>query len=170
MQEISIRVATLADDAALRDIDQQTWSPSTAPADRWPTDKPFFTESAGPDLVVAADVDGTAIGYSRLESVFPVPSTQHVLGINGFAVHPQWQGRGVAGRLLTATIALARERGARKLTLRVLASNPGAIRVYQRAGFVEEGRLTGLFLLEGQYVDDLLMSLDLSDAQLATTS
>ena len=61
-------------------------------------------------------------------------------------------------------------RGARKLTLRVLASNPGAIRVYQRAGFVEEGRLTGLFLLEGQYVDDLLMSLDLSDAHLARTS
>jgi RimJ/RimL family protein N-acetyltransferase len=162
MQEISIRMATLADDAALRDVDQQTWSASTAPTDRWPADQPFFTEFAGPELVVVADVDGTAIGYSRLEPIFPVPSARHVLGINGFAVHPRWQGRGVAGRLLMATIELARNHGARKLTLRVLASNPGAVHVYRRAGFVEEGRLTGLFLLEGRYVDDLLMSLDLS--------
>ena len=66
------------------------------------------------------------------------------------------------GACSCATIELARDHGARKLTLRVLASNPGAVHVYRRAGFVEEGRLTGLFLLEGRYVDDLLMSLDLS--------
>jgi hypothetical protein len=48
-----------------------------------------------------------------------------------------------------------------KVTLRVLGHNVGARRLYERCGFVPEGVLRGEFLLEGRYVDDVLMACDL---------
>jgi len=41
----------------------------------------------------------------------------------------------VGQRMLAHVEALARERGACKLTLEVLSGNHGAVRLYERAGF-----------------------------------
>ena len=46
--------------------------------------------------------------------------------------------------------------------VRVLAHNEAAVRLYEQAGFVVEGVLRGEFFLDGQYVDDTLMALDLT--------
>jgi RimJ/RimL family protein N-acetyltransferase len=40
----------------------------------------------------------------------------------------------------------------------VLSTNAPAIRLYHRAGFVREGTLTDEFLIDGRYVDDVLMA------------
>jgi RimJ/RimL family protein N-acetyltransferase len=48
------------------------------------------------------------------------------------------------------------------LTLRVLGGNDGARRLYASRGFEIEGTLRGAFLLDGDYVDDHLMALDLT--------
>ena len=67
-------------------------------------------------------------------------------------------------------VAEARADGARKVTLRVLGHNAPAQALYKAAGFVEEGNLRGLFLLDGTYVDDILMSLNLTgDGSSAST-
>lgn len=50
----------------------------------------------------------------------------------------------------------------RRLVLRVLSGNDGARRLYERHGFAVEGGVRGAFLLDGAYVDDLLMALDLT--------
>ena len=50
----------------------------------------------------------------------------------------------------------------RKLTLRVLGHNAPARALYAACGFVEEGVLRGLFFLDGAYVDDVLMAMDLT--------
>ena len=47
-------------------------------------------------------------------------------------------------------------------TLRVFAPNAAARALYDAAGFEVEGVLRGEFFLEGEYVDDLLMALDLT--------
>ncbi len=52
--------------------------------------------------------------------------------------------------------------GARKVTLRVLGHNVAARRLYDRCGFVPEGVLRGEFLLEGRYVDNVLMACHLA--------
>jgi hypothetical protein len=64
--------------------------------------------------------------------------------------------------LIDAAIARARERGARRLVLRVLSSNDAARRLYASRGFEVEGGRRDAFLLEGGYIDDLMMGIDLS--------
>ena len=68
---------------------------------------------------------------------------------------------GASARAYFANI-YARGQGRRKLTLRVLGGNDGARRLYESRGFVIEGTLRGAFLLDGDYVDDHLMALDLT--------
>ena len=50
----------------------------------------------------------------------------------------------------------------RPLTLRVLGRNERARALYSALGFVVEGILREEFLLDGQYVDDVLMALPLT--------
>ena len=63
--------------------------------------------------------------------------------------------------LVAAAIEEARRRGARRLTLHVLATNHGARALYADCGFAVEGVRRGEFLLEGRYVDDVLMAVSL---------
>jgi RimJ/RimL family protein N-acetyltransferase len=67
----------------------------------------------------------------------------------------------VGRALVEAAVVHARGRGASKLTLRVLGSNPGAQALYARCGFVVEGVLVGEFVLDGRPVDDVLMAVRL---------
>ena len=48
-------------------------------------------------------------------------------------------------------------RGAKKLSLRVLGSNTAAIRLYERHGYVVEGRYVDELLIGGEYVDDVIL-------------
>lgn len=60
--------------------------------------------------------------------------------ITTFSVHPRWRRRGVGQQLLMGVADLAREIGARRLTLEVRASNEAAQRLYERFGFDIVGR------------------------------
>ena len=92
-----------------------------------------------------------------------MPSHAHVLVINGLAVDPGRQGLGIGSRLIAAALDEARGRGARKVSLRVLASNTRARSLYESCGFVVEGVLRGEFLLHDEFVDDLFMARYLDD-------
>jgi putative acetyltransferase len=158
---LTIRHARIEDDAALQAIDVATWSWLVAPAGPPDPAAPFFGEGADPGDVLVADC-GRVVGYVRLRHPSRLPAGRHVLQINGVAVDPPYRRRGIAGALLAAAIAESRSRGARRLTLRVFAPNAAARALYDAAGFEVEGVLRGEFFLEGSYVDDVLMALDLS--------
>jgi ribosomal protein S18 acetylase RimI-like enzyme len=160
---IDIRPAKPGDDRALATLDRATWTTLTSPAPPPPEpDWSFFSERVNIRDVLVAEVDGAVAGYVRLTQPHPIESGRHVLQINGIAVDPAFQRRGVGQALLDAAAAEGRSRGARRLTLRVLTRNQAALRLYERCGFVVEGVLRGEFFLDGVYVDDLLMALDLS--------
>jgi RimJ/RimL family protein N-acetyltransferase len=101
-------------------------------------------------------------GYAHLGFAEPVESNAHVLMLRGLAVDLPWQGRGLGRLLVAAAVEEARARGARRLRLRVLGHNPAARRVYEACGFVVEGVLREEFRLDGRYVDDVLMAVDLT--------
>ena len=159
--DVTIRRARIEDDAALQAVDVAGWTWLAMPAGRPDPAAPFFGEGAGPDDVLVADCD-RVVGYVRLRHPGRLPSNRHVLQINGIAVDPAYRRRGIARALLDAAIEESRSRGARRLTLRVFAPNAAARALYEAAGFEIEGVLRGEFFLEGAYVDDILMALDLT--------
>ena len=158
---MTIRRARIEDDAALQAVDVAAWTWMAMPAGRPDPAAPFFGEGAGPDDVLVAEVD-RVVGYVRLRHPSRLPAGRHVLQVNGISVDPAYRRRGIARALLDAAIAEARSRGARKLSLRVFAPNVAARGLYEAAGFEVEGVLRGEFFLEGDYVDDVLMALDLT--------
>jgi len=60
--------------------------------------------------------------------------------INNIAVLPQHRDRGVGYLLMTHVLREGARAGARRATLEVRASNAPALRLYERLGFVIEGR------------------------------
>jgi ribosomal protein S18 acetylase RimI-like enzyme len=163
MSGVAIRAATAADDPALAALDQLTWSWASSPAPAPPPGTRFFAPGAGrPEDVLVAESAGAVVGYLHLAPPTPVPSNRHVLMIRGLVVDPARRGEGIGRRLVDAAVAEARARSARRITVRVLAPNTAARGLYETAGFVVEGVLRAEFLLEGRYVDDVLMALDLS--------
>jgi len=159
---VEVRAATAADEEPLTTLDQAAWTPFSSPG---PRDQaaPLFNERTAPEDVLVAIVDGEIAGYVRLNPASRFSSSDHVLTINGIAVDPALQGRGIGRALIEAAVAEARRRGVRRLTLRVFSPNERARRLYESAGFVVEGVLREEFFLDGRYVDDILMALVLRE-------
>lgn len=157
------RQSVHADSEALARIDTVTWSPRVTPAPRRNPEEPFFGKRNDPGDVLVAKDDGDLLGYVSIHQPIPLPSHRHVLEVNGLAVDPRHQGRGVGRLLVEEAKNEARRRGARKLSLRVLAPNRSARRLYESCGFVVEGTLRAEFVLEGDDVDDVLMACQLED-------
>ena len=163
MSGVTIRTATADDDAALAALDRATWALGASVAPRPPPpDASFFKAEKPYGDVLVAEADGAVAGYVRIGPAIPVESNRHVLMVRGLAVDPARHRRGIGRRLLDAAIEEARGRGARRLTLRVLAPNVAARALYEAAGFVVEGVLREEFLLGGRYVDDVVMARDLT--------
>lgn len=153
---IHVRVARAADEATLARLDGMAWSPDSGFPSVITSADSFFTPASPPNVHLVGEIDGTAVGYVRLRPPTHLPENAHVIEVSGLAVHPAARRRGVASALLRA--AEQRARGARKLSLRVLSTNKPAIRLYRKLGFEREGTLRQEFLINGQYVDDLLMA------------
>jgi ribosomal protein S18 acetylase RimI-like enzyme len=157
---VSIRPARPADDVELKRIDVVTCTTEASPAPAPDTAESFFS-TIGPADTLVAEIGGAIAGWAKLGPFYGIPASRHVLEVQGFAVDPAWQRRGAGRALLHEVVAEARRRGARKLMLRVLGSNVRARRLYESGGFHVEGVLHAQFLLDGRYVDDVLMAREL---------
>lgn len=155
--QIRIRLATPADEPALSRLDHDTWSYVHAVAPRPGPDEPFYRDHAGPGDHLVAELDGRLVGYLRLGFATPLASNVHVRQIRGLAVDEAARGKGVGRALIRAALERARALGARRVTLHVLAHNAAARALYAAEGFTVEGVLPEEFLLDGEYVDDVLM-------------
>lgn len=83
----------------------------------------------------------------------------HILNL---CVSPDWQGRGLARRMLEHLVALAGVYGARTLFLEVRPSNAIARHLYQSGGFCEVGIRHGYYPARDGREDALIMALELS--------
>jgi ribosomal protein S18 acetylase RimI-like enzyme len=155
-EEVTVRRAVEADEAALLRIELTAWDGSSGfPSLTAPDKTTFFSERSGPDAHLVAEADGEVLGYIRLQDSYPFPEGAGVLSVNGLAVAESARGRGIGSILLTAAADEGTRRGARKITLHVLGTNTVARRLYERHGYVVEGTHPREFLIEGRYVDNL---------------
>ncbi|MGW7265435.1 N-acetyltransferase family protein [Streptomyces sp. NPDC054842] len=153
-----IRHATLDDEETLGRLDRVTWSPVHAVQPRpQPPYEPFYGERFGPRDHLVAELGGQVVGYIRLGFPTPLACNSHVRQIQGLVVAEEARGAGVGRALLRAARDEARRQGARRITLRVLGHNTPARKLYESEGFAVEGILPEEFLLEGAYVDDVMM-------------
>ncbi|MEU1144003.1 GNAT family N-acetyltransferase [Streptomyces sp. NPDC005863] len=158
MSDMHIRTARPEDDDELARLDRATWSTLHAVQPRpEPPYEPFFNDRFGPHDHLVAVLDERIVGYVKLGFPTPLLVNAHVRQIQGFAVAEEVRGRGVGRALIRAAMDEARRQGAVRITLRVLGHNAPARKLYESEGFVVEGVLPGEFLLDGAYVDDVMM-------------
>jgi len=84
--------------------------------------------------VLAFDGD-TPVGLVNAIEGFSTFACKPLVNVHDVVVASSHRGRGIAARLFAEVEAIARERGACKLTLEVLAGNASARSLYQRLGF-----------------------------------
>lgn len=99
-------------------------------------------ELSSPDVItLIAESHGQIAGYAQVRRG-KTPSC--VLGdlpieLWRFYVDQPWRGKGLADRLMTATLDAARELGGKTIWLSVWEQNPRGVRFYQKKGFRDVG-------------------------------
>jgi ribosomal protein S18 acetylase RimI-like enzyme len=81
---------------------------------------------------------------------------RHQGTIGAFYVRPAFRGRGVGDALMKAALEEAAKR-VEHVTLTVTASNAGAVRLYERNGFMTVGRLVASIRVDGVDHDEISM-------------
>lgn len=75
------------------------------------------------------------VGLVNCFEGFSTFACQPLVNVHDVVVAPGWRGQRIAQRMLALVEAIARERGACKLTLEVLSGNASAMALYLREGF-----------------------------------
>lgn len=96
------------------------------------------TESEN-EIELIALVDGVVAGTAGIEAVGGKYKLKHRAEF-GIGIDKTFWGLGIGRRLLDACIECAKAAGYTQLELNVVAENERAVRMYERAGFVEYGR------------------------------
>ncbi|MFN8775993.1 MAG: GNAT family N-acetyltransferase [Flavobacteriales bacterium] len=111
------------------------------------------------DKVMLAICDlntGQHIGNIKLDQFDWISGTCELGILIGSVEH---RGKGIGAEVCSLVVSYAFERlNLRKILLAVYASNPGAIRAYEKAGFAEEARLREHVYSAGSYTDKIYMS------------
>ncbi|MBV9620785.1 MAG: N-acetyltransferase [Gammaproteobacteria bacterium] len=106
-------------------------------------------------LVAVAD-DGSVVGWGSLNQFNPRPAYDHVADFSVYVAREQ-RGRGIGDALLSALEQRARDIGYHKLVLAAFPTNSGGMRLYQRHGFSTVGIYHEQGLLDGKWVDVIVM-------------
>ena len=128
-----------------------------APLERYAAFWASLREAKAPQTVA---VDGEAVvGWCDIiPDASPVRAHVGSLGMGLLASH---RGQGLGRHLLTQTLARARDRGLERVELSILHDNAAAYALYERLGFVVEGRRIHDWKHEGVYRDSILMALNI---------
>ena len=108
---------------------------------------------------IVIEASGELVGHALLDPL-KLAVTSHVVDLT-IAVHEGFQRMGLGEKLLSHLIRWARANPKiERMELRARAANTGAIALYKKLGFVEEGRMIKrLKTGPGSYLDDVVMAL-----------
>jgi L-amino acid N-acyltransferase YncA len=106
--------------------------------------------------VIVAESGGSIVGWGSLNVFNARPAYRHVADFSVY-VERGWRGKGVGHRLLERLIELARELRYHKMVLSTFPTNTGGVALYERLGFSRVGIYHEQGMLDGQWVDTLIM-------------
>jgi L-amino acid N-acyltransferase YncA len=139
-QGIEDRVATL--ETELRTPDERT---------RW-----MASRSARHPVIVAENERGEVAGWGSL-NVFNARDAYRFVADFSVYVDRAYRGKGVGRVLLARLIELGREHGFHKLVLSAFPTNAGGMALYETMGFRTVGIYKEQGLLDGAWVDTIIM-------------
>ena len=165
--DVAVRPATPGDAAALVElaeavgVEPEGWLISGA---RWRSvgDERRYIRSIRryPHAAVfVAELDGEIVGRLSIQRD-PHPASIHVADL-GLMVAASHRRRVVGTALLEAAAQWARDAAVRKIEQHVFPHNAAAIALYERFGFEREGYRKGHYVRDGEYVDAVLMALEI---------
>lgn len=106
--------------------------------------------------VLVAMVDGVVAGWASLNAFSPRAAYDHVADISVYIARER-RGQGLGRRLMDALEARARDIGYHKLTLGGFPFNEAAVHLYTRQGFQTVGVYHEQGMLDGRWVDVIVM-------------
>ena len=138
--------------------ERNPWAPAPLTRERFDARLARAAQSDAPEEAVSfvIDVDGTAAGAASLFAFDPF--ARHAEA--GISLVPDARGRGIGTAAILQLVEFGFvRRNLRRIHLQAIASNTGALRAYEKAGFVVEGRQRQHAWVRGAYEDIVLMGI-----------
>ncbi|MFN8635287.1 MAG: arsinothricin resistance N-acetyltransferase ArsN1 family A [Chloroflexota bacterium] len=162
---VQIRGATAGDAAAIARIYNQGIEDRVATLEtalRSSEERAEWMAAKGPrhPVLVAVDASasdgGAVLGWASLNSFNPRPAYDHVVDLSIY-VGREHRGRGIGDALLGALEERARALGYHKMVLAAFPTNAPGMRLYERHGFVTVGIYKEQGMLDGRWIDVIVM-------------
>ena len=159
--DLQIRDATADDANSITRIYNQGIEDRTATLEtelRSPQERAEWLASHGPrhPVILAVDPSGIVLGWGSLNRFNPRAAYEYVVDFSVYVAR-EVRGRGVGDALLGALESRARALGYHKMVLAAFASNGPGLRLYERRGFAAVGVYHEQGMLDGRWVDVVLM-------------
>jgi len=155
-----VRAAVPADAATIARIHNEGIADRVATLDTEPrTDEDrrrWLAARGSRHPVVVAEAEGRVVGWASLNVFNPRKAYRHVADLSVYVAR-EARGRGAGTALLRRVVGLARELGFHKLVLAAFPRNAAGLALYRREGFREVGTYREQGLLDGRWVDVLVM-------------
>jgi RimJ/RimL family protein N-acetyltransferase len=158
--DVAVLHAELYEDIATRvQADSRPWRPIPASS----AASPYRVSEPRDDHAVFSIVElasGELAGEALLWAVDLHNRTAHL----GVSLRPAFRGRGLGADVVLALCQYGFAiRGLHRLQVDTLASNTAMIRAAERAGFVPEGRLRRAAWVNGEFADEVLLGMLVTD-------
>jgi len=112
--------------------------------------------------IIAEDDNGKVLGYAYA-SAFRTRPAYRYLAEDSIYVAPDSRGLGVGGTLLDALMSATASLGIRQMIAVIGGAAPASIAVHEKAGFKHVGRLPASGFKFGQWIDTVLMQIELGE-------
>lgn len=108
------------------------------------------------DLTLVASTGDKIVGVLTLQrGVYR--KNRHTANL-GIAVTNGYRHQGIGSGLIREALHWAENNGIKKVNLEVFSTNKNAIEAYSKIGFIHEGARKSQFFINGEYVDDVMMT------------
>jgi phosphinothricin acetyltransferase len=125
--------------------------------ERPPEERLQWLAARGPrHPVLVAELDGTVVGWGSLNQFNSRKAYDFVADFSMY-IERDWRGKGVGSGLLRALIARAKQLGYHKMVLSAFPWNAGGMALYRKHGFRTVGIYKEQGLLDGKWVDTIIM-------------
>lgn len=152
---MKIRPIEPHDFANIAELENQNWTLKSTPFIINSSSEKIMKKILEGTRFLLAEEQGEILGILEYGKRNKSKFGAHVLTFGVMTVK-EARGKGVATQLIQHLIREARTENYEKITINAMSSNPAALALYDRLGFILEGHLKKEYFIDGVYIDSLI--------------